>query len=73
MMEAVHSQTNLTSVIKSESGNLCEGSCKTSLSCCCGEAHTIVESLIPYIEDTVLCVLGDNCLKVIKIPLAVGF
>jgi hypothetical protein len=36
----------------------------------CGEVHTIAENLvIPCVKDIVLCVLGDNHLKVIKVPL----
>jgi hypothetical protein len=48
-----HSQTNLTSVIKGENGNVCEAIYKVSYHIAhCSEAHLTVEDLsIPCMEN----------------------
>jgi hypothetical protein len=63
--ELKHSQSNLISVMKSENGNVCEASYKVSHHIArCGQAHMIFKNVItPCTKDIVLCVLGDNNLR----------
>jgi hypothetical protein len=71
--ELKHSHTNVTSVIKDKNGNVYEPLYKVSYHIACyGQVHMTAENLIiPYVENIVSCVLGDNHLKVvIKVSLS---